>query len=996
MPHQRRVYGVGVACRVAVRTVVACLCLQIGMAWAADRLRVGVYENSPKVAYVNGKAEGIFVDLLQDVAQQEHWELEFVPGTWAEGLQRLERGEIDLMPDVARNAEREGRYAFHQEPVLSSWSQVYTPKGSSIRSILDMHGQRVAVLAGGVQEHQLEQMARSFSLQVQWVAKPDYDAAFEAVAQGQADAVVTNRFFGVRNAARYGLQDTAIIFSPSQLYFAAPLRGDPSVLQALDRHLRSYKRDSDSLYYRSLRRWVAGEVRTAWPPWLAPVGSAAGALLLASVVGLWGLRRQVAVRTAQLRQRNEDILVVNRTLRATVSRRELAAVLQEAVKGALELTGLDGGVLCTRDETLGALHVGARVHALPPTDRAADGGPMCDATCPAMLEEMARGHQYALVSAGQGHSACGNVHDATVRWHAYFPLHVQNRSIGILCLFSRKQEPPSSEAMTMVEDLCGPVALAVENVRLYEQAQAYAKGLETRVQERTAELAALGAFLQAIIDHIPNPIFYKGPDLRFRGCNKAYEDAFGVQREAFVGKSVLELDYLPPADRQIYQAEDERVLAEGSSVSREAAIPFADGQLHRTLYSVSGFRGADGLPLGMVGVIVDITPIREAQAALRAAHDEQEAIFEAVHSGIVLLQDRVVRRCNGKLERMLGYSSGELLGQGTRDWYLSEEAYRQAGDIIRSLAGRGATQQREEQLRRKDGSLFWCRIHVRALDPSDLSRGLVGVMEDVTAERAAKEAMRQAKEAAEAADRIKSAFLATMSHELRTPLNSIIGFTGIVLQGLAGPLTLEQGKQLGMVRDSSRHLLALINDVLDISKIEAGELKVLREPFDLAQSVRKVLDIMRPQAEKKHLQLQAEVPEELGRMRGDVRRVEQVLLNLLSNAIKFTETGQVVLRVSCFDESAAAGENTRPMVRLDVSDTGMGIREGDLARLFIPFHQIDSALSRKHDGTGLGLAICRRLTDLMGGRIEVASTWGQGSTFTIVLPMQAPEQGEIA
>ncbi|HNI75065.1 MAG TPA: ATP-binding protein, partial [Giesbergeria sp.] len=283
-----------------------------------------------------------------------------------------------------------------------------------------------------------------------------------------------------------------------------------------------------------------------------------------------------------------------------------------------------------------------------------------------------------------------------------------------------------------------------------------------------------------------------------------------------------------------------------------------------------------------------------------------------------------------------------------------------------------------------------------ALDPSDLSRGLVGVMEDVTAERAAKEAMRQAKEAAEAADRIKSAFLATMSHELRTPLNSIIGFTGIILQGLAGPLTAEQSKQLGMVRDSSRHLLALINDVLDISKIEAGELKVSREPFDLVQSVRKVLDIVRPLADKKHLQLRVEVPQGLDRMLSDARRVEQVMLNLLSNAIKFTETGHVALRVSCFDEPSAKDGDVRTMVRLDISDTGMGIREEDMARLFAPFHQIDSALSRKHDGTGLGLAICRRLADLMGGRVEVASTWGQGSTFTIVLPMQAPEQGETA
>jgi signal transduction histidine kinase len=244
----------------------------------------------------------------------------------------------------------------------------------------------------------------------------------------------------------------------------------------------------------------------------------------------------------------------------------------------------------------------------------------------------------------------------------------------------------------------------------------------------------------------------------------------------------------------------------------------------------------------------------------------------------------------------------------------------------------------------------------------------------------------QAKDAAESADRLKSAFLATMSHELRTPLNSIIGFTGIVLQGLAGPLNDEQATQLGMVRDSSRHLLALINDVLDISKIEAGQLKVAAAPFDLAASIRKVAAIAGPLADKKGLELSVRVAPGVGPMVGDARRVEQVMLNLLGNAIKFTEAGSVKLEVAPADDLSPAGL-TQPAVRLTVADTGIGIKPEDEALLFAPFRQVESDLSRQHEGTGLGLAICKKLVELMGGTIKVESKWQQGSVFSVTLPL---------
>jgi signal transduction histidine kinase len=251
-------------------------------------------------------------------------------------------------------------------------------------------------------------------------------------------------------------------------------------------------------------------------------------------------------------------------------------------------------------------------------------------------------------------------------------------------------------------------------------------------------------------------------------------------------------------------------------------------------------------------------------------------------------------------------------------------------------------------------------------------------LERKVAERTAE--LQVAKEQAESSDRLKSEFLANMSHELRTPLNAIIGFTGTLLMRLPGPLNPDQEKQLSTVQTSARHLLSLINDLLDVAKIESGKLELTIERFDVAGVVAQVEPALRLLAEKKMLDFRVELPPQEIVVAADRRSVTQIVLNLASNAIKFTDKGLVVIALKRREGGFGA------QAELSISDTGCGIRPEDQARLFQAFSQIDASSTRRYDGTGLGLHLSQKLAHLQGGDITCHSVPQEGSTFTLRIP----------
>lgn len=327
-----------------------------------------------------------------------------------------------------------------------------------------------------------------------------------------------------------------------------------------------------------------------------------------------------------------------------------------------------------------------------------------------------------------------------------------------------------------------------------------------------------------------------------------------------------------------------------------------------------------------------------------------------------------------------GLSFSEALGVGWLNAVHSDDKKMLASNW-QSVTSSSKSSTADYRFVHADGSVVWVIGQaVPEYNAKNELTGYVGTITDIT-ERKKVEELKVAVAKAESADKLKSAFLATMSHELRTPLNSIIGFTGILLQKLVGPLSVEQEKQLKMVQSSALHLLNLINDVLDISKIEADQVTIACEQFEITQVFSQCLEKIQPMALIKGLKLTKNIEHDALVLESDKRRVEQILINLLNNAVKFTESGEVVLKSKLIGET----------IQISVKDTGIGITDENIQTLFMPFKQIDTGLTRKYEGTGLGLSICKRLVELLGGKIWVESELDKGSEFIFTLPLQRRE-----
>lgn len=474
--------------------------------------------------------------------------------------------------------------------------------------------------------------------------------------------------------------------------------------------------------------------------------------------------------------------------------------------------------------------------------------------------------------------------------------------------------------------------------------------------------------------------------------NLTYVNAYGQRlldctEEQWRGRAYL--DFVAPNYRQDTAQAFAHLLTTGALKDFEFILQSFSGQfIHMEVNGCLLYR--QGNPIGGLGIARDITERKRFENQLQMFEKAVESAYDS--AAIVDLEGKVIY-ANSATSRMFGYQPGELVGQNAAIFYPEDSrvwlewVLQQA--CLPTAGGSGALNGSKSQLaqgwsgevicQRQSGEHFPALVSVSAI-PNDRgqSTAVSMICRDITTQKAIQAELAAKNLELERAGRLKSEFLANMSHELRTPLTSILGFSSLLNQQIFGQLNPKQMVYVQRIHDSGEHLLKLIKDILDLSKVEAGKVKLDIVPISVAQVCENTLALVSEQAAERNIEIQTSIQPNLAPLMADELRVRQMLLNLLSNAIKFTSPGAAI----GLEATARAG-----YLHLVVWDRGIGIPEDKQALLFQPFQQIDNALRRQHEGTGLGLALTRQLAELHSGTVKCESKPGKGSRFTISLPL---------
>jgi PAS domain S-box-containing protein len=727
--------------------------------------------------------------------------------------------------------------------------------------------------------------------------------------------------------------------------------------------------------------------------------------------------QELARSTGQLRMLGEVARIMASTL-------DYDAAMQRIIAAVVEMAGGDQGTIYDYDE--------ANQRFLPRTMHGMDAEHMGALRAdPTRLGEGAVGHAGAtkepwdvpdiMAEPRYGDRMREIAIRAGVRAIVSVPLIVGDRLLGGIVVRRKRPGAFGAERIGLLQ-IAAQSTLALQHERLIRELEA--------ANQQKARLEAQRMSAQ-LIEALPNPIFFKDTDGRYLGVNKAWESLFGRPRQEFLGKSVHDLfpDNPELADR--LHAEDQELWDNPGSREYEALITTPDGERHDTIHYKATFTDSNGAVAGLVATIIDITARKQTEKLRAMEHDvtrvlsEAETASEALTKVIQIICESLDWACGtysrwDEQAELLRFADtwhvedpgiAEFVASAVQTvneapaWKKGVAPKTKSGGLVRQIWMSGAPVWFRDVANqpgfRRGAAAAKAGLHCAFGFPILAGSQPLGIMEfygreigepderllqlvEAIGRQIGQFVLRNESETKrsqlETASSNKSQFLANMSHELRTPMNAIIGYSEMLIED-ATDLGAEQFvTDLKKIHFAGQHLLQLINDILDLSKIEAGKMELDLKEFEIEPLVRAVAETIRPMALKNGNQVTIECAPDLGFARADNIRVRQALLNLASNAVKFTENGTVAISASRY---SIPGKET---IMLQVRDSGIGMTPEQVGKLFLDFTQADASTSRKYGGTGLGLAISRRFCRMMGGDIVVQSALGHGSTFTIQLP----------
>jgi len=422
-----------------------------------------------------------------------------------------------------------------------------------------------------------------------------------------------------------------------------------------------------------------------------------------------------------------------------------------------------------------------------------------------------------------------------------------------------------------------------------------------------------------------------------------------------------------------------QTFAEGRVIGYELVIVTRQGRRITVSFNAGVFTDAGGQALGILAGAREISGQKQLEQQLRDSQVYTRSLIESNIDALVTTDPvGVITDVNQQMEALTGLGRNALIGSDLKEYFTDPEL---AEEGVRQTLRQGKVTDYELTAKSLTGKETVVVYNAATLfDPDHKLEGIFAAVREITERKRFEQQLQETNVALELADQAKDRFLASMSHELRTPLNAIIGFTGTLLMKLPGPLNEEQEEQLQTVQSSGRHLLSIINDLLDLAKIESGKWEGDFQPVDGAEVAKEIVGGLSPLARHKGLSLTMTAPKHPVTASTDRRALNQILINLTNNAIKFTDSGSVKLEVS---EGSSGGRAT---VRFDVVDTGIGIKQEDQARLFKAFEQLKKYGAAPREGTGLGLYICQRLAGFLSGTIEFTTELGKGSVFSFIVP----------